>query len=225
MTLTKEQILDKQLLDAAANGNSEQVERLISLGADVNTVDGRGYTPLHLAAVTGHTDILNLLIGEGADVNAKDDSGQTPLHLAASNGHTNIVKLLIGAKADVNAQDRLNKTPLHWAVMFGRIETLDALIKAGANINAQDIYGRRPLDEVTTGSDIYEQFNSSVAKLIITSKSNKSLKLEDIQDEKQRCDVAAKLKELQQKTRSSAGGSHAAKVAARSNDGHSQGRS
>jgi len=57
-------------------GHKEIVELLIAKGADVNSKDKSGYTPLHGAA----TDVtVELLIAEGADVNAKGDDGSTPL--------------------------------------------------------------------------------------------------------------------------------------------------
>lgn len=43
------------------------VQVLIEGGADVNTKDSRGYTPLHNACLHNRTDIINLLLQHGAD--------------------------------------------------------------------------------------------------------------------------------------------------------------
>ena len=50
-------------------------------GADVNSKDNYGNTPLHYAVLGGHTEIAELLIAEGADVNARRDDGMTPVDL------------------------------------------------------------------------------------------------------------------------------------------------
>jgi ankyrin repeat protein len=46
--------LDEALLRAANQGHLYCIERLIKAGADLDTVDMDGETPLMLAAVNGH---------------------------------------------------------------------------------------------------------------------------------------------------------------------------
>ncbi len=86
--------IDKMLMDFVKSGDTARVVELIDRGADVNTQDNCGYTPLIQAAWRGHTDIATLLIEGGADVNAKGSDGHTPLLWATVNGHTDIIKLL-----------------------------------------------------------------------------------------------------------------------------------
>ena len=61
-------------------GDIETVKHLISVGADVNTKDDGGETPLYEAAYKGHVDIANLLIDACADVNICDYYKRTPLN-------------------------------------------------------------------------------------------------------------------------------------------------
>ena len=178
---------------AAEMGDIVAIQQLITAKADVNAKDKYGKRALHLASLGGHTEIVESLIAAGADVNIVDGSGQTPLHMAASNDHTKTVESLIAAGADINAKDIMEKTPLHWAVLCLRAKALAVLIAKGADINAKDNKGKKPRDEVKTGSEIYNEFNSAVA----------------VADEIKRKEV-----ESQQKTGGSVGGSHAAKVAA-----------
>ena len=109
-------------------GDKKAVEILICVGgANVNTPDENGRTPLDIARLKGHTAIAGLLreaqdasrkkerqlifaalrgnvgavrrlIAEGVNVNAQSRIGFTPLHIAAQEGHTEIVRLLIGAE-------------------------------------------------------------------------------------------------------------------------------
>ena len=85
---------DQALIEATKLGDVDSVKSLIEKGADVNTENDWGCTPLHYAADSGYVDIAKLLIEHGADVNAKDSDGWTPLHYALKNGHTDVAELL-----------------------------------------------------------------------------------------------------------------------------------
>ena len=68
--------------DAAHTGNIEAVKKHLASGADLNTKDSEGGTPLHHAAWNGHKEVAELLIEKGANVNAKSDVDETPLDWA-----------------------------------------------------------------------------------------------------------------------------------------------
>jgi ankyrin repeat protein len=62
------------------------VKLLLKKGADVESKDSRGRTPLSWAAEKGHEEVMELLLEKGADVESKDtEYGQTPLSWAAEN--------------------------------------------------------------------------------------------------------------------------------------------
>lgn len=58
--------------------NDEIVRLLIAAGADVQSRDALGFTPLHAAAGAGHLTIVKLLVDAGADVNAETSAGIRP---------------------------------------------------------------------------------------------------------------------------------------------------
>lgn len=82
---------------AAASGRDEAVRAIASApGANVNAVDSRGWTPLHVAANTGHRGGVVFLLLKGANPHIKTArEGETPLHLAALNNHAGVIEDLI----------------------------------------------------------------------------------------------------------------------------------
>jgi ankyrin repeat protein len=98
-------------------GNIEAVKQAIADGADLETTNEGGNTPLLSATKANQKEIAELLIANGADVNAKGKRGWTPLHTAAAYGHKEIVELLIANGADVNTKMQGGSTPLHHAAL------------------------------------------------------------------------------------------------------------
>jgi hypothetical protein len=70
------------------------MELLISKGADVNSKNNSGNTPLLVAISGGNKEMVSLLISKGADVNSMNNLGKTPLVLAKNLGKTDIAELL-----------------------------------------------------------------------------------------------------------------------------------
>jgi hypothetical protein len=97
--------------------------------------DGKGVTPLHIAARYGLTSYVRHLISkQGIDVHAGDVFGKTPLWWAASNGHSDIVRLLVEGGADPDVDDKVQGLkPLHKAASKNHAEVIRALLGAGVN--------------------------------------------------------------------------------------------
>lgn len=71
--------IDEQLFDACMNPKTpkKEIEKLISLGADVNAHKKNGTTPLIVAArYTNDVNIINTLLNNGANINTKTKSYQ-----------------------------------------------------------------------------------------------------------------------------------------------------
>ena len=67
----------------AANGWLPSVRYLIEeIGADVNSRDYNGFTPLHNAAARGDVDLIMYLVDKGADVTALTRKGETTADMA-----------------------------------------------------------------------------------------------------------------------------------------------
>lgn len=97
--------------------------------ANVNAVDIRGNTSLHIAAAHDRNDIVEMLLQYQADVNAKSDGGWTPLHAASEKGLVHIARILLAAGADINAQLLNGISPLHLAAQGGHVEVVKLFLE------------------------------------------------------------------------------------------------
>ncbi|MGN0821159.1 MAG: ankyrin repeat domain-containing protein [Akkermansia sp.] len=138
---------DALLLESAKEGKDKIAEILIDeRGANPETKDKMGNTPLILAAYEGHEAVVRLLLEKGANIEAKNKLHNTPLILAAWEGHEAAVRLLLEKGANIEAtQNETGNTPLIWAAAKGRESVVQLLLDEGADIEAKDNYGSTPL--------------------------------------------------------------------------------
>ena len=127
------------------------VKLLINKGADINAIDNKNQTPLHIACKTGNPEIIKLLLDNDKDsLKSRDDYGNTPLHLACFEGN-NIESLEIISKYKPNYEltNQYQCSALHSACSSkteNAPKIVEFLINNGANINAKDNRNQTPLD-------------------------------------------------------------------------------
>ncbi|XP_039181597.1 NF-kappa-B inhibitor delta isoform X1 [Crotalus tigris] len=139
------------LLVAAAANQSKIVKDLVLLGADVNAMDQKGQTVLHLGATYGLPSVIEAVMMTGALVNveARNFEGLTPLHCAvvAHNAAFQIqnmepssqhhlqnlllcIQRLLQLGADYKSQElKSSKTILHLAVQAANLPLVQFLLK------------------------------------------------------------------------------------------------
>lgn len=76
-----------------AKGDTETVEKLITLGEDVNE-KSNGMTPLMYAARFNRVEILQMLIANGANLKTKSEKGFTALKYAKLSSANDAVAIL-----------------------------------------------------------------------------------------------------------------------------------
>ncbi|KAM3968669.1 myosin binding subunit isoform 2-T2 [Aphomia sociella] len=99
-------------LAACTSGDKDEVQRLLKMGADINTANVDGLTALHQACIDDNLDMVEFLVSHGADVNRRDNEGWTPLHATASCGFLSIARYLLENGADVAAVNYDGELPV-----------------------------------------------------------------------------------------------------------------
>ncbi|MEQ1529914.1 MAG: ankyrin repeat domain-containing protein, partial [Methylococcales bacterium] len=81
---------------ACYHGEIDDVDIMITAGADLNLPGDIGDTPLHCAVRMQREDIVEKLLTAGAKHDLKNDYGDTPLDIAEREGNQKIISLLKG---------------------------------------------------------------------------------------------------------------------------------
>jgi ankyrin repeat protein len=132
---------------ASYSQRAENVAILVRHGADIESTDDRGNTPLMNAAGRGAGPMVQALLDAGAKVNESNRQmyqsgsshyknyyyGFTPLMCAVSDGHTAIARTLLRAGANVNALGGDGSTALILAVRGKHLNSVRLLLEAGAD--------------------------------------------------------------------------------------------
>jgi ankyrin repeat protein len=170
--------VDEELIDATRDNNLLEVERLLSVGADIEARDDYGFTPLHEACDRGHVQVVQALREHGADIEAKDTHGTRPLHCACWNGHLAVVNELLSPNdsngattsilgkrkrqgANIELKNSDGETPLHLASEGDHLPVVKALVSGGANILAVSNEGLLPIHFALS------EGNSAVSKYLL----------------------------------------------------------
>ncbi|XP_037352556.1 protein phosphatase 1 regulatory subunit 12B isoform X11 [Talpa occidentalis] len=98
-------------LAACSSGDTDEVKKLLSRGADIDTVNVDGLTALHQACIDENLDMVKFLVENKANVNQQDNEGWTPLHAAASCGYLNIAEYFINNGASVGIVNSEGEVP------------------------------------------------------------------------------------------------------------------
>lgn len=140
------------LMYAVTKGDAMCVSLLIKSGADLDIVDEKGTSALHLASFTMPVKhfIVQLLLKGGADVNITNKKGATPLMMSIATRDLALIEMLLDGGADVDKADAFRRSPIHNVVELSS-RALPAitrlLIQRGADINVVDKNGSTPLSK------------------------------------------------------------------------------
>ena len=144
--------INAKLLEASEKGNIDDVTLMLEVGADIETFNNGGSTPLIMASIYENKEIVEFLIENGGDINAKNVIGTTPLSGALDMGYTEISEILKKAIKDKEEKEykRVNKmrkldAKLLEASEKGNINDVTLLLEVCADIEIKNEMGNTPL--------------------------------------------------------------------------------
>ena len=176
------------------SGDIIKVRELISQGADVNAVNGEGWSALHLAVKANNAAIVKeLLSNKRINMNPTlpVDSilmdggskwyadGQTPLLLAAYYGYADLVSMLLNYGADIMAKDTIDDAmAIHIASAKGYANVVMAILdSSAAKASSMDIANIG--DNTGTTPLMWAAMNNQVSVIAILLRYNSDINLQD----------------------------------------------
>ncbi|MCA9449639.1 MAG: ankyrin repeat domain-containing protein [Candidatus Omnitrophica bacterium] len=186
--------MGRTLLHRAAEGGAiETVRFLLDRGAETDTPDRVGWTPLDYARLNGSEEIVGLLeamislpeaisrseielvhriLSEDPEaVNHPTPEGAVPLHFAVDIADATLVGILIQAGGDPNASYADGESPLEKAIAQGNRRIVQVLLEAGANPDFVDPRHRTPVYVAIQRED------SETVRLLLENGANPNLEL------------------------------------------------
>lgn len=149
------------LIEAAAQGHTEGVRRLLALGANVKTRTAAGTSALYQAARWGNETIAQMLIDAGADIDTPDNDNLTPLCIAIREGREEAAMMLLAQGARIDGLTEGGATLLHEAAHARCLRVARMLIDNGLDVNA------RMTDERTSLHVAASRAGADMAQLLI----------------------------------------------------------
>ncbi|XP_045556654.1 IQ motif and ankyrin repeat domain-containing protein 1 isoform X2 [Salmo salar] len=120
----EEQLLRTRLLEAAFDGEAEEVLAILKEVSDRNTKRGLG-----LDEAGKRQRLLNQL----CMINITDANGNTAVSEAAGGGQPEVITLLVERGADINTQGAFGRTPIYRAAFGGHLGAVQTLLQLGAD--------------------------------------------------------------------------------------------
>jgi ankyrin repeat domain-containing protein 50 len=140
-------------------------------GAQVDSMDKYGRTPLVYAVWNGDIIAIKRLLKAGASIDLGDEIGGTPLSYAVCNGRDDVLKLLLKKGTEVSSGDDISMALLLSAAEKGHEVVVKLLLETDkANPDVKGGEGRTPLSWAA------EKGHVAVVKLLLeTEKANPDL--------------------------------------------------
>ena len=159
-------LANRRLLAAAERGDATAAAVAIRAGADLETRDERGRTPLLLAVTKDRLDVARLLVYLGADPDALDDQHDTPWLVTGVTGSVDMLEVLLPAGPDLTIRNRFGGTSLIPASERGHVAYVRRAVRTGIDVNHVNNLGWSALLEAVILGDGSRRYQQIVTTLL-----------------------------------------------------------
>lgn len=127
-------ILTDDLFEAISEIDIRSLTIALADGADVDTLNQEGETPLMLAANVGNPRILKIILAHDPELNVQSESGHTALMVASESGQHHVVEQLILHGAELNKRNNKGFNSIELAVRNGH-RSIASLLRSQSGIS------------------------------------------------------------------------------------------
>jgi ankyrin repeat protein len=152
-------VVNRRLLAAAERGDATAAALAIRGGANPETRDEKGRTPLLLAVTKDRVAVARLLVYLGADPTL-DDRHDTPWLVTGVTGSVDMLDVLLPAQPDLTIRNRFGGTSLIPASERGHVDYVRRVVRTDIDVNHVNDLGWTALLEAVIlgdGSKRYQQ--------------------------------------------------------------------
>ncbi|XP_052739096.1 rabankyrin-5 isoform X3 [Bicyclus anynana] len=120
-------------------GLTEVIQTLLEHGANINSKDAEGKTPLHIAIENQHSAIISLLLSQpGIDLSARDNRGVTPFAAALTARNNKAAQAILEKNPSAAEQvDKKGRNFLHVAIQTCDMESVMFLLSVEVDVNSR----------------------------------------------------------------------------------------
>ena len=160
------QVANRRLLAAAQRGDATAAALAVRAGANLETRDPRGRTPLLLAVTEDRLAVARLLVHLGANPDALDDQHDTPWLVTGVTGSVDMLEVLLPAGPDLKIRNRFGGTSLIPASERGHVAYVRRVVRTDVEINHVNNLGWTALLEAVILGDGSRRYQQIVITLL-----------------------------------------------------------
>ena len=160
------QVANRRLLAAAQRGDATAAALAVRAGANLETRDQRGRTPLLLAVTEDRLAVARLLVHLGANPDALDDQHDTPWLVTGVTGSVDMLEVLLPAGPDLKIRNRFGGTSLIPASERGHVAYVRRVVRTDIEINHVNNLGWTALLEAVILGDGSRRYRQIVSTLL-----------------------------------------------------------